>query len=360
VATVPARLALVVACTVGGLSVYGLVESSAATSGGPATVTLIDHITPLSTGGSLTPFSFLLPPVASCSGDTANQAFHVFGYVVPSSVDPATINFSPEGPITPPGAPQPYYPLFDDSGSPFAASNTAINTGQIVTVPSFDWSRFSADGRPDTVALPPGDYNVGIACADGNGAGDRFWNAVETFAPSADDPGGFIWTVVGDNGTTTTTTAPGGGSTTTTTPDGSTTTTTAGGGGTTTTLPGGATTTTTTTASATTTTTGAGATTTTTAGAGVTTTTAVGGGGMTGATTTSMVSAGITQSGQGQAVNAESANLPRTGAPIGALARWGLAFISLGAGALLSGRTRPRRPVSRQAGAPATDEPRYW
>jgi len=178
---------------VGMMSLIAAPAANAATNGGTTTITGPNHVTPLTSGGSLTDFSFMLPQGAKCSGDTATNGYHVFSYLVPSSVDPATINYDPSGPVTPAGAPQPYYPLIDSSGSPFAASNTAIGTGQIVTVPSFNYAAFSVDGRNGTATLPAGSYNIGLACADTNGIGDKFFNAAVTFTATATDPAGFTW-----------------------------------------------------------------------------------------------------------------------------------------------------------------------
>src|SRR5262245_17491861 len=45
-------------------------------------------------GASNTDFTITVPGPAKCSGDTATQGYRVFSYVVPSSVNPETLNFS--------------------------------------------------------------------------------------------------------------------------------------------------------------------------------------------------------------------------------------------------------------------------
>ena len=77
--------------------------------------------------------------------------------------------------------------------------------------------------------MPPGTYNLGIACTLGTGAAqvlDKYWNAKITMTADAADPNGIAWAIPADTGTTTTTA----GGTTTTTDGGGTTTTTDGGG----------------------------------------------------------------------------------------------------------------------------------
>jgi hypothetical protein len=66
-------------------------------------------------------------------------------------------------------------------------------TAAIPALPGFSWSRYAHD----TADLPPGTYNVGIACARGEGKVEKFWNARIDFAASATDPGGFTWHVAG-------------------------------------------------------------------------------------------------------------------------------------------------------------------
>jgi hypothetical protein len=145
---------------------------------------------PITSGGSATPWTVkFVPATATCSGDTASQGYHVYSYIVPSSVDPGTLTFDPSN------GPSQGFPLVDTSGSPYMAKNTAVTTGQIIDFPalSFNYNIFSANGAPGTAALPPGNYNVGIACATTLGQGDRYWNVVKTFTASATDPNGETW-----------------------------------------------------------------------------------------------------------------------------------------------------------------------
>jgi hypothetical protein len=54
--------------------------------------------TPLSAGASNTPFGIRLPDGAACSGDSATGGYRVQSYMVPTSVDPATLVFGAAGP----------------------------------------------------------------------------------------------------------------------------------------------------------------------------------------------------------------------------------------------------------------------
>src|SRR5262245_25813268 len=78
-------------------------------------------------GASNTVFNITLPGTAKCSGDTATAGYHVFSYVVPSSVDPTTLNFAG-------GAANQGQALIDSQGSPFNAIATGVTTGTVPTL----------------------------------------------------------------------------------------------------------------------------------------------------------------------------------------------------------------------------------
>jgi len=177
----------------------------------------------LTSGTAATKWTLALPQGASCSGDTATDNYHIFTYVVPSSVDPATLHFGSSGPSNNPQA----FPLVDDGGSPFIAGNTGIGTGQVLPVP-FTTLQWGNPPTPfDSTLIPPGTYNIGIACANGTGDNDKFWNAQETFTGDPTVFSGtnaFAWTVVGGSTDVTSTTSTTPGETTTSTTPGETTT----------------------------------------------------------------------------------------------------------------------------------------
>src|SRR4030088_701730 len=97
--TIRAALAALAAS---GLALLGVQWASAA--GAPAGSAIItDPATDkaLGAGGSATPWTvtFLSQGASNrgpvfCSGDTASKAYHVFGYIVPVSVDPSTLTFN--------------------------------------------------------------------------------------------------------------------------------------------------------------------------------------------------------------------------------------------------------------------------
>jgi hypothetical protein len=197
-------------------------------------------------GASATDFAVALPAGAACSGNSASDNFRVQSYMVPGTVDPATLTFNSGGPV--PEAGQFRTPLIAASGDPYVDGLTSVpaggGPGLVTGLPLFNYALFLPG------EIPGGTYNVGIACTQGLPSPtqlDKFWNAridvtaVETGITwaGAVDPG-TTTTTTGDPGTTTTTGDPG---TTTTTAPGDTTTTTVGDGSTTTTAPGGSTTT---------------------------------------------------------------------------------------------------------------------
>jgi hypothetical protein len=224
------------------LAVFGVTAASSASSraGDAAIVDPSGTANPLASGKQITPWTIKLPAAAACSGNTSQDGYHSYGFVIPASADPLAMTFDPAN-----GPNAPALPLFDQSGTQYGPANTAVSpSGQITQIPTFDWMKFNS------TFLPAGAYKVGIICADKHSAVDKYWDVPVTFTSTLD------WTATnpapgGGGGPTTTTTAPPGGGTTTTTPGGVTTTTAGGGwtGATTTTTTGGTGTTTTSTGS---------------------------------------------------------------------------------------------------------------
>jgi len=201
---------------------------AAATNGG--SLTIIDDLGgTLASGGSATAFGLRPPTGAACTGDTATGGYKVSSYMVPSSVDPATLTFDNSGPIpnatgnpTPSAFRQPMY----SNGTPFVNKNTAIDNGAggvLVNLPLFSFAGVGfASGD-----IPAGSYNIGYACVKGTASStqlDKYWNAQITVAVNAQDPISVAWTSNATPPSTTTTV----GNATTTTAAGATTTTAAG------------------------------------------------------------------------------------------------------------------------------------
>lgn len=159
---------------------------------------------PLESGDSATDFSLNLPLGAACTGDTANDAYNVFGYMVAAGIDPATLTFNSNGPTgVSLGDPDTLRaPLYDVDGLPYASAATAPavdagDPGTIINIPAFDFATLAPEG--DAVLLPPGTYDIGIACWGPVGASpvlDKFWNARVTLVADAADTGpvGITWT----------------------------------------------------------------------------------------------------------------------------------------------------------------------
>ena len=228
--------------------------SAAAQNAGNAQILAPSEATlgaPLASGGSATVFALTPPSGASCTGDSTAGGYRVQSYIVPASVDPATLTFGPQGPLPAGTGANLRQPLFSGAGTPIVNKTTAVASapgggGLLTGMPTISFGVFGASG-PQIV--PAGTYNVGFACTLGLASAtqlDKYWNAQMTFAvDSADKPSGITWTaVVGGTPATTTTTAPA--VTTTTVASGVTTTTVKSGTATTTTttVAGGATTTT--------------------------------------------------------------------------------------------------------------------
>lgn len=228
--------------------------SAAAQNAGNAQILAPSEVTlgaPLASGGSATVFALTPPSGASCTGDSTAGGYRVQSYIVPASVDPATLTFGPQGPLPAGTGANLRQPLFSGAGTPIVNKTTAVASspgggGLLTGMPTISFGVFGASGSQ---VIPAGTYNVGFACTLGLASAtqlDKYWNAQMTFAvDSADKPSGITWTaVVGSAPTTTTTAAPA--VTTTTVASGVTTTTVKSGTATTTTttVAGGATTTT--------------------------------------------------------------------------------------------------------------------
>ncbi len=215
---------------------------------------------PMTSGDSASDFKLKLPSDAACAGDSTNDEWRWQTYIVPSSTDPANLQFANQGPTSPATGANFKQALYTTTGSAVTNQQTADKTppsteGPILSIPDMD---FAVWGPGD---IGPGTYNVGIACTKGPASAtqmDRFWNTQMTFTTAATGggPAQVTWTAQSSASTSTTTSTTVAGATTTTT--------------TTTTTPGATTTTTSTTS-----TTIAGGTATTAAGGATTATTAV-------------------------------------------------------------------------------------
>jgi len=151
---------------------------------GGASVRAAGGAVALSSGNSDTTFTLRLPAGASCGGDSANDGYRVQSYMVPASVDPATLTFNAAGPIPNTLGAGFRQPLYDTAGSPFVDAQTANATtppgpGPIINIPDFNYGSAFVPGN-----IPPGAYNLGIACTLGPAGATQmkeFWNVTKTF-----------------------------------------------------------------------------------------------------------------------------------------------------------------------------------
>lgn len=304
-----------------GVSVVGVLSAGALPAGTAPTAGFA--IVP-SSGDSATEISFnLTSPNNACPGDSATGDFRWQTYMVPASVDAATLTYNSNSGVIPPAGVTFAGPMYAFTGQdPAINGNTAVSTGQIINVPTLGFGVY----LPGDVA--PGRYKVGFACSKPPAPGqpaatERYWQQIIVVTASATGgPAQFTWAVEAPSANTTTTTvAP------TSTTVAATTTTVARA-------------TTTTTAATTTTTTVVGATTTTTTVAGATTTTALASGGPTttiaGSGTSSFPATGSGSSG-GFTTGSGGA-LPITGRDELPVIVWGILLVVFGRMAVLLAR----------------------
>jgi hypothetical protein len=153
----------------------------------------------LSSGNTATPFSLKLPPSASCRGDSANDGYRVQTYMVPASVDPATLTFGSVGPI-PTGTGASFRePLFATTSDPVVNNQTAAATkppgpGPIINIPAMNFAVYKSG---DVAA---GTYNIGVACTRGQPSPtqlDTYWNTRFDVKAGLGDGHSTAWTAVG-------------------------------------------------------------------------------------------------------------------------------------------------------------------
>lgn len=193
-------LGLAVVAGVAAETVAGAADAGVAAVVTPTTDDPSSSGLPLAAGDSSTDFSLRLPDGAACTGDSAGQDYRVHGYVVAASIDPSTLEFSGiDGPEPVQfGGPQESFrqPLHDADTSAYTAVQTANadeegGPGFIINVPAFSFGVY----EPGNV--PPGRYNVGIACVGPGRAPelDRYWNVELTVTENTADagPAGIAW-----------------------------------------------------------------------------------------------------------------------------------------------------------------------
>jgi len=183
------------AVTVGsaGLALNAMPSASATAIAGTAQIVNPSNAAPLSTGGSATSFTLKLPNGSACTGDSAASGYRINSYIVPQSVPLDSLKFNADGPV--PATGQFRGPLYDTGQSPYVQIQTANavpagGPGPIIQpLPAFNFAVYDTTTFP----IPPGVYNLGIACTLGAETSatqlDKYWNAVMTITADASDPG---------------------------------------------------------------------------------------------------------------------------------------------------------------------------
>ena len=191
-----ASVLLAVVASLATLALIDTTLASATTLNGIATVASPGGTPALTSGASTAPFTVVLPAQAACDGDTATNGYHVYSYLVLKGTNLSTVNFV--------GFPSVGFGLVDNTGTYYGPVNTAIGTGQIVSIPNnFEWGPLVSGGGVTKAQLlytgtgttASGIWEAGLACANSSGALADNWNTEITFNAKASDPNGFTWTV---------------------------------------------------------------------------------------------------------------------------------------------------------------------
>ena len=189
--------ALATAAAAGTLALAGATPASASTLNGIAALASPGTSTPLTSGGSEAPFTVSLPAQAACDGDTATHGYHVYSYLVPQGTALSGVTFE--------SFPSVGFGIVDNTGTYYGPVNTAIGTGQIVSIPNnFEWGPLVSDGGVTLAQLlytgsgkkATGVWETGLACANSSGTLVDNWNIQVSFLASATDPNGFTWTAI--------------------------------------------------------------------------------------------------------------------------------------------------------------------
>ena len=105
-----------------------------------------------------------------CTGDTATDGYHVFSYLVPQGTSVSGLTFTTH--------PSEGLGLVNNAGTYYGAVNTALGTGEIVSIPtnlqwgplvSVDHVALSTLLYSGSGATASGVWETGIACADSSG-----------------------------------------------------------------------------------------------------------------------------------------------------------------------------------------------
>jgi hypothetical protein len=157
--------------------------------GGALTIVQADDRTkPIERAKSATVFSFELPADAQCPGDSANDQWRIQSFIIPATVDPASLKYGvndPEG--------EGNWSLYGIDTRPFVNELTQQNAqpgqpGIIDDIRPLSFGVFP----PGT--LPDGEYTIGVACTFFAEPAAIYWHTNIVVSADADDePGRMTW-----------------------------------------------------------------------------------------------------------------------------------------------------------------------
>lgn len=152
---------------------------------------------PIDGGGSATQFGLEPSGAVECPGDSANDDYRVYSFMVPIGIAAEDVAIQGNGPVDRGISSHSDFrmPLFDISTTEYSAALTAEREapgapGVIVNIPFFSLGVYAAG------ELPSGEYRIGLACTRLNEV-RRVWDAEIEVVAAADDPAGFAWRVLG-------------------------------------------------------------------------------------------------------------------------------------------------------------------
>lgn len=153
----------------------------------------------LSEGNGTTVFGLQLPAGASCPGDSRNDQWRVQTFIVPSDVDPATLEFNSIGPEG-----DGLYALYGLDTNPIVEVLTGPNgapglPGLIIGLRAASFEVFP----PGT--LPDGTYRVGAACTYFDDVASYWDTQMDIARDPEDQPAEIRWQTASFTGTSTTT-----------------------------------------------------------------------------------------------------------------------------------------------------------
>jgi LPXTG-motif cell wall-anchored protein len=143
----------------------------------PGTAPIAGQTLSVTSGDASSDWKLLLTaPNNVCPGDGL-ASFRWSTFMVPASVDAATLTWNASGPVPPAGVTA-VYPLFSNTGSPQIQKTPSIGDALITGIPAFyDFAAIS------TLSVPNGDYKIGYACHKA-GQTERYWQTFITVSGS--------------------------------------------------------------------------------------------------------------------------------------------------------------------------------